>query len=94
MRGKCALPEEMFVYFINMKREHGIKIHWGSIIISLYIDDNSYWTMGAPIEETIVMNRAKITPYYTSIMEYLIFSKKELNLFADLMKQILMSLPD
>ena len=26
----------------------------------LYIDDYKYWTMGAPVEETIIMNRAKV----------------------------------
>lgn len=26
----------------------------------LYIDDYKYWTMGAPVEETIIINRAKV----------------------------------
>ena len=35
---------------------------WGKYITPyLYIDDYKYWTMGAPVEETIVMNRAKVT---------------------------------
>ena len=62
VRGKCPLTEEEFVYFVNMQREHGVKEHWGKYFHPyLYIDDYKYWTMGAPIEETIIMNRAKVT---------------------------------
>ena len=61
VRGKCPLADEDFVYFVNMQREHGVKEHWGKYFHPyLYIDDSKYWTMGAPIEETIIMNRAKV----------------------------------
>ncbi len=61
VRGKCPLSEEEFLYFIDMQRRFGIKEHWGKYYNPyLYIDDYKYWTMGAPVEETIVMNRAKV----------------------------------
>ena len=60
VRGKCPLTEEEFVYFINMQRSYGKVERWGKYNFPyLYIDDYKYWTMGAPVEETIVMNRAK-----------------------------------
>ena len=60
VRGKCPLTDEEFLYFIDMQRRFGITEHWGKYNHSyLYIDDYKYWTMGAPYEETIIMNRAK-----------------------------------
>ena len=60
VREKCPLTTEEFEYFVNMQREHGVKERWGKYNNSyLYIDDYKYWTMGAPIEETTVINRAK-----------------------------------
>jgi hypothetical protein len=44
-----------------MQRRFGVKEHWGKYFNPyLYIDDYKYWTMGAPVEETIIMNRAKV----------------------------------
>ena len=61
VRGKCPLSEEEFLYFINMQRNYGKVERWGKhIILYLYIDDYKYWTMWAPIEETAVINRAKV----------------------------------
>lgn len=61
VRGKCPLTDEEFEYFVDMQREHGVKERWGSYNFPyLYIDDYKYWTMGAPIEETIIINRAKV----------------------------------
>lgn len=60
VKDKCALTKEEFEYFVNMQREHGVKERWGRYNnVYLYIDDYKYWTMGAPIEETTVINRAK-----------------------------------
>lgn len=60
VRGKCPLTEEEFLYFIDMQRRFGIKEHWGKYYNPyIYVDGYKYWTMGAPVEETIVMNRAK-----------------------------------
>ena len=61
VRGKCPLSEEEFLYFIDMQRNYGKVERWGKYITPyLYVDDYKYWTMGAPVEETIVMNRAKV----------------------------------
>ena len=61
VRDKCPLTDDEFVYFVEMQRQHGVNEKWGKHNNSyLYIDDYKYWTMGAPVEETIVMNRAKV----------------------------------
>ena len=61
VRGKCLLTEEEFLYFIDMQRRFGVKEHWGKYYHpDLYIDDYKYWTMGAPYEDTIIINRAKV----------------------------------
>ncbi|MBO7577615.1 MAG: hypothetical protein J6T43_01320 [Prevotella sp.] len=55
------MSEEEFLYFKNMQRNYGKVERWGKYITPyLYIDDYKYWTMGAPIEETTVINRAKV----------------------------------
>lgn len=61
VKNNCPLTTEEFEYLINMQREYGIREQWGKYNNSyLYIDDYKYWTMGAPIEETTVINRAKV----------------------------------
>lgn len=61
VRGKCPLSEEEFLFFIDIQRGYGKIERWGKYITPyLYIDNYKYWTMGAPVEETIVMNRAKV----------------------------------
>lgn len=60
VRGKCPLSDEEFVFFVNMQREHGVEERWGEYNFPyLYIDDYKYWTMGALLENTTVINRAK-----------------------------------
>ena len=60
VRDRCSLTTEEFEYLVKMQRERGVKERWGKYNNSyLYIDDYKYWTMGAPIEETTVINRAK-----------------------------------
>ena len=61
VKSKCSLSEEEFEYFVNMQRQYGVMEKWGKYNHPyLYIDDYKYWTMGAPVEETTVINRAKI----------------------------------
>ena len=61
VRGKCPLTDEEFLYFIDAQRKHGIYEIWGRYNLPyLYIDDYKYWTMGAPYEDTIIINRAKV----------------------------------
>ena len=60
VKERCPLSAEEFEYFVNMQREHGIRERWGKYNNPyLYVDDYKYWTMGAPLEETTVINRAK-----------------------------------
>ena len=61
VRGNCPLTDEEFLYFIRAERESGIQEPWGPYNHTyLYIDDYKYWTMGAPYEQTTVINRANI----------------------------------
>ena len=61
VKDKCPLTDEEFEYFVTMQRDHGVKERWGKYNNSyLYIDDYKYWTRGAPLEETTVINRAKV----------------------------------
>ena len=60
VKEKCPLTAEEFEYFVTMQREHGVKERWGKYNNPyLYIEDYKYWTMGAPLEGTTVINRAK-----------------------------------
>ena len=60
VKDKCPLTAEEFECFVIMQREHGVKERWGKYNNPyLYIDDYKYWTMGAPLEDTTVINRAK-----------------------------------
>ena len=71
VRGKCPLTDKEFLYFIDMQRRFGVTERWGKYNHSyLYIDDYKYWTMGAPIEETTVMNRAKVNVIKDALMLY------------------------
>jgi hypothetical protein len=39
-------------------REHGeIEMYWGKPYKTLYRDGHKYWTMGAPLDVTILINR-------------------------------------
>lgn len=60
VKDKCPLTTEEFEYFVSGQREYGVKERWGKYNHPyLYIDDYKYWTMGAPLEETTVINRTK-----------------------------------
>ena len=60
VKERCPLSAEEFEYFVNMQRDHGIRERWGKYNNPyLYVDDYKYWTMGAPLEDTTVINRAK-----------------------------------
>lgn len=61
VKDRCPLTKEEFEYFVEMQRQYGVKERWGRYNNPyLYIDDYKYWTMGAPLEETTVINRAKV----------------------------------
>lgn len=53
-------PEE-FLWAVQFIRDHGYgKNFWKKIFIYFDFEGYSYWTMGAPIEETILINRAVV----------------------------------
>jgi len=55
---------ERFIQVVNYIRENGFAANYKSRAGKYYIlDDHYYWTMGAPIEETTVLNRAKLSDY-------------------------------
>jgi len=50
--------EDTFISFIEYIRKYGYqKRFFKKMIIYCDIGDYTYWTMGAPIEETVVINR-------------------------------------
>ena len=63
-RAALCANSDIITYFIDMQRRFGVYEHWEKYYHPyLYIDGYKYWTMGAPVEETIVMNRAKVNKY-------------------------------
>lgn len=62
---KTKLPsDEMrqeFEWMVVLIREHGYEAEfWGKVHTYLDIDGKKYWTMGEPLEETIILNRANL----------------------------------
>ena len=54
------VDENLFVRLVQHIREHGYEGKFYRKSITYYdADGKVYWTMGAPIEETIIINRCK-----------------------------------
>jgi len=52
-----------FVRAVLFIREHGYQnLFEGRWYTQLDIGEHTYWTMGAPVEETILINRKRIAP--------------------------------
>lgn len=50
-----------FAYVVAYIREHGYKkMFWQKEYIYLDVDGYTYWTMGNPVDQTTVLNRAKL----------------------------------
>ena len=50
--------EGTFDSAVRYIREHGlIEAYWNKPYKTLYAGEHKYWTMGAPVEETILINR-------------------------------------
>ena len=48
-----------FDEFVKYIRQYGERAkYWGKEYVYLHIDGYYYWTMGAPLEETYILNRA------------------------------------
>lgn len=54
--------DEDFVFAVETIREHGFTEKWGGRTFRAFaLNGLKYWTMGAPIERTILINRKPIT---------------------------------
>jgi hypothetical protein len=58
VRGR--VDEDLFVRLVRHIREHGFEGRFYRSVLTYYAEDGLlYWTMGAPIEETAIVNRCK-----------------------------------
>jgi hypothetical protein len=56
---------KLFVEFVEFIRKHGEERLFYKRVLTYYDDgDLTYWTMGAPVLETTIINRAKIADSY------------------------------
>jgi hypothetical protein len=56
--------DEDFAWTVETIRRCGYEeIYEGRSYTVLNIDDMKYWTMGAPVEETILINRKHLAPF-------------------------------
>jgi hypothetical protein len=54
-------PDEDFEAFVNYIRKHGYRARWGRRVNTYYeLGEWKYWTMGAPVAETIIINRERL----------------------------------
>ena len=53
--------DDEFIETVLLIRKYGkIERYWGKEYIYFYMNGYKYWTMGAPLEKTILINRAKL----------------------------------
>jgi hypothetical protein len=56
--------DEDFLWTVEAIRRYGYEeIYEGQPYTVLDIDDMKYWTMGAPVPETILINRKNLSPF-------------------------------
>lgn len=54
--------ENEFLFFVKFIRKYGYREKWGSRYYTyLEVDGLKYWTMGDPLEVTIILNRTPVT---------------------------------
>lgn len=54
------VDEELFLNLVRHIRAHGFQGRFYRRVLTYYAEDGLlYWTMGAPIEETTIINRCK-----------------------------------
>ena len=61
-KGKCGLSDSMYELFVKTQRFLGVKQKWevdNRDYVYFYLNGYKYWSMGDPIEETVIMNRVK-----------------------------------
>lgn len=68
VRGKCWMNDNEFNRVVELQRAFGIHERWGRYNFPyLHVDGFKYWTMGAPVLETTIINRQKIFNEYDAI---------------------------
>jgi hypothetical protein len=61
VRDKNPHLEDEFVYFVKFIRKHGYEeMFWNKPYTRYNVGKYKYWTMGNPIDETTIINRAII----------------------------------
>lgn len=84
-RGRCALTDQEFYYFLNAQVYHGVEEWWGKGKRPyLYIDGYKYWTMGGYCPENRTMNRQKVFDEF-NVLDWPIpcnYSKSEMEIMA------------
>ena len=56
--------QEAFVWFVEFIRDYGFECKFAGKTHTYYeLDGHYYWTMGDPVEETIILNRCKVEDY-------------------------------
>lgn len=56
--------KEEFVWFVEYIRDNGFDCKFGKQTHTYFeLDGHYYWTMGEPIEETIILNRCNVCDY-------------------------------
>ena len=59
---RSQTPDEEFQWFVHYIREHGHRAKYGGRYYTyLEVDAWRYWTMGARVEATTIINRAKVS---------------------------------
>lgn len=57
-------PKQIFEWMVKTIRNLGFEAYFqGAVTTYMIAGDYYYWTMGAPIEKTIVINRARLSDY-------------------------------
>ena len=69
--------KDEFVWFVEFIRDYGFKCKFAGKEYTYYeLDGHYYWTMGDPIEETIILNRCDVDNYEIS-NENMFYSKSQ-----------------
>ena len=59
------VERDLFVQLVRHIREHGYEGRFYSKLFTYFDEDGLvYWTMGAPVEETIIVNRCTVEQTY------------------------------
>ncbi len=64
VRGKINGADDEFAQAVMYIREHGFKVKlFKTVYVCLQLDNRFYWTMGAPVDETTILNRNNLDDY-------------------------------